>query len=341
MKSENKNKKLIIIASVFLGFILLITLIFAFWLNRTINVKNSTNQDTKEFVIKSGEGAGDIAQRLEEEKLIKSSFAFVFYLNIKSVGDNLQIGEYRVRQDLTIIQVAEILTKGKIQTNVITIPEGWDMEKIANYLANKKIMTKNEFLAQARLENYRSKYGFLKDVPEGASLEGFLYPDTYQISKSADANEIVTKMLDNFGKKIKPYESRVAKSDMNLYQTVSLASVVEREVSKPGDRKLVASVFLNRLEIGMALESCATIQYILKENKKQFTYEETRTPSAYNTYLNRGLPKGPIGNPSIESIAAVVEPQDSNYLYFLSAKGVTYFSRTLDEHNAKKAKYLD
>jgi UPF0755 protein len=177
--------------------------------------------------------------------------------------------------------------------------------------------------------------------PGNVDLEGFLYPDTYIFEKNVTADEVVEKMLQNFDKKLTAgIKARAKNSELSLYEVITLASIVEREVAKPEDRKLVGSVFLNRLEIGMALESCATIQYITGENKKQFTYAETRVASPYNTYINRGLPPGPIGNPSIDSILAVIEPQDSNYLYFLSADGTTYFSRTLDEHETKKAKYL-
>jgi UPF0755 protein len=338
---KNNRKKQILIGLSLLGAVLIVVVIFALWLNSAISSKPSIKPTTKNFTIQVGEGAGDIAQRLEEENLITNSFAFVFYLNLKQVGNKLQAGEYVLKENLTMPEVAEILTKGQIQTNKITIPEGWDLEKIALSLETKGFVKKDAFLAQARVENYRGKYPFLGTLPEESTLEGFLYPDTYQLSKSADANEIITKMLDNFGKKIKPYESDISKSKFTLYEIVNLAAVVEREVAKADDRKLVASVFLNRLNINMALESCATIQYILDDNKKQFTYEETRTPSPYNTYINRGLPRGPIGNPSIESIAAVVRPVESSYLYFLSSEGITYFSKTLDEHNVKKAKYLD
>lgn len=341
MQKEDKNIRMLKIGVGLLALVFCFALILAFWLNRTINAQNSTDSTPKTFSVQTGEGGGDIAQRLEDEKLIKSSFAFVFYLNLKRVSDKLQVGDYQIRSNLTIPEVADILTQGKIQTNKITIPEGWDINKIAAYLDGKGIVTKEEFLAQAKVSNYRNKYSFLSDVPDGGNLEGFLYPDTYQLSKKADANEIIVKMLNNFQTKIKPYDAKIKANKMSLYEIVNLASIVEREVAKADDRKLVASVFLNRLEINMALESCATIQYILKESKKQFTYEETRTPSAYNTYTNRGLPPGPIGNPSIDSIAAVVDPVDSNYLYFLSSKGVTYFSKTLDEHLTKKAKYLD
>lgn len=200
------------------------------------------------------------------------------------------------------------------------------------------IVTKKDFLEAAK-KDY--DYDFLEGKPSTVDLEGFLYPDTYIFEKDVTADEVVGKMLENFDKKLTAdIKAKADKSDLSLYEIVTLASVVEREVAKPSDRRLVASVFSNRLEIGMALESCATIQYITGENKKQFTYAETRVASPYNTYINRGLPPGPIGSPSIDSILAVIEPEDSGYLYFLSADGTTYFSRTFEEHEAKKARYL-
>lgn len=338
MQKEKHNKRL------FLGIgalvIVILVALWGLWLSRTINEKNSALTKTKSFSIQSGEGAGEIAERLEDEQLIKSSFAFVFYLNLKRAGDGLQVGDYQIPQNLNIPQVAEIITKGRVSTNKITFPEGWDIQKMAARLEAKNLMKRSDFLNQAKAEKYRSEYSFLKGVPAGASLEGFLYPDTYEIGKSVTPDQMIRKMLNNFQKRTEKYQAQMAASKMSEYEIVNLASIVEREVAKPEDRKLVASVFLNRLDIGMALESCATIQYILQESKKQFTYEETRTPSAYNTYLNRGLPAGPIGNPSLDSIVAVLSPQDSDFLYFLSSGGVTYFSKTFQEHEAKKAKYL-
>lgn len=314
---------------------------FGIWLSKNLKELASTSGDKVDFVIESGEGGGDIAQKLEEKKLIKSSLAFTIYLNYKKAGNKLMAGQYSIPQNLTIPQVAEILTKGKIITSKITIPEGWDNERIGGYLEEKGIGTKAEFLVKARADNYRNQYSFLIDVPREASLEGFLYPDTYQVSKNPTQDEIINAMLKNFDKKYASDLREKAKNkNMTTYELVNLASVVEREVAKADDRRTVAGVFLNRLEIDMPLESCATIQYILKSNAKTFTYEETRTPSSYNTYINKGLPKGPIANPGIDSIKAVLDPQESNYLYFLSSNGITYFAKTLDEHNANKAKYL-
>jgi len=253
-------------------------------------------------------------------------------------GDKLQAGDYEIPRNLNMIQMVEFLTTGKVTVNKVTFPEGWTLVKMGERLEANNIVTKNDFLTAAK-KNY--DYDFLDGKPANVDLEGFLYPDTYIFGKNDTADEVVQKMLTNFDKKLtSDIKEKADKSDLSLYEVITLASIVEREVAKPDDRKLVASVFLNRLEIGMALESCATIQYITGENKKQFTYAETRVVSPYNTYINKDLPPGPIGNPSIDSILAVLEPEESSYLYFLSADGVTYFSRTLDEHETKKAKYL-
>lgn len=335
-----KFKKLLIL----LGILAVIALAiggFLFWASKIIKTPNSTDGSTVSFVIEQGEGSGDIATRLSDAGLLKNRFVFVLYLNQKSLGDSVQAGEYKIPKNLTMIELAEVITRGKTASSKLTIPEGWTIDKIADRVAANGWSSKADFLKAAEYNPAKHKYEFLAGLKAGDSLEGFLYPDTYQLSIAPTADEIVGKMLANFDKKFTAdLRAKVKKTNMTTYEVVTLASIVEREVAKPEDRKLVASVFLNRLNIDMALESCATIQYISGENKKQFTYEETRVASPYNTYINRGLPPGPIGNPSIDAIKAVLEPTDSNYLYFLSADGQTYFSKTLDEHNAKKAKYL-
>jgi UPF0755 protein len=312
---------------------------FVFYAQKMVKVANSSDTTKKIIVVVEGQGAGEVAGKLKEENLIKNSFIFILYLNYKGLGDQIQTGEYEIGANLNMIDVASILTTGKIVTSKITIPEGWTIKQIADYVDKNTIVSKADFLA-ATEKTY--DYGFLSDKPKDADLEGYLYPDTYLLTSKPTADEIVKTMLDNFDKKYtKEIRDKAKASGMNTYEIVTLASIVEREVSKAEDRKLVAGVFLNRLNADMPLESCTTIQYILGVSKPQFTYEETRTPSPYNTYMNPGLPKGPIGNPSIASIEAVLYPEKSNYFYFLSSKGTTYFSRTLDEHNAKKAQYLD
>jgi len=337
-----KNKKKAwLIPALIVAFVLIFVFGFILYARSVVNTPNNGSAEKKNFVILQGQGSGDIATQLKKDKLISNRFIFILYLNYKKMGDKLQAGEYQIAGNLKMTDVASIVTTGKIVTNKITIPEGWTNERIANHIDQNTTISKNDFLKAAAYRPERDKYEFLSDLKPGDSLEGFLYPDTYQISLNPTADEIVEKMLYNFDKKLTNQDrAKIKTSGMTTYEVVTLASVVEREVAKADDRKLVASVFLNRLNSDMPLESCATVQYILNSNKTIFSYEETRTPSPYNTYINAGLPKGPIGNPSIDSIEAVLFPEKSNYFYFLSANGVTYFSKTLEEHNTKKYQYL-
>lgn len=333
----NKKKYFLIpIAVIAIGVIFVFS--FILYAQKVVKEPNSSDNTKKTFLVVEGQGAGEVAENLRKGNLIKSQFIFILYLNYKGIGDSIQAGEYEIPGNLNMIDVASIITNGKIVTNRITIPEGWTADQIADYLNKNTIIKKADFLTAVEKEY---NYEFLSDKPKEANLEGYLYPDTYILSGKPTADEVVKKMLDNFDKKYtEEIKSKAKASNMSTYEIVTLASIVEREVAKADDRKMVASVFLNRLNADMLLESCATIQYILKINKKQFTYEETRTSSPYNTYINLGLPKGPIGNPSIFSIEAVLYPEKSSYYYFLSSNGITYFSKTLEEHNAKKAQYL-
>lgn len=293
-----------------------------------------------EISIKSGEGLRLIGKDLEEKKIIKHSFPVLVYLKLRGLAGDIKAGEYEIPANSTPLEVIDILTKGKVASIKITIPEGWTVTQTAEYLAKKEIVSKEQFLTAVKK---KAKYDFLKDKPDSVDLEGFLFPDTYQISKQATADEIVSKMLANFDKKVtSEMRAQVSASDYNLYQVVTLASIVEKEVSKPQDRKIVAGIFLSRLEEGMKLQSDVTLQYFLGEDKKTFSYDETQINSPYNTYMVDGLPVGPISNPGLESINAVLNPEKTDFRYFLAAKdGTTYYSKTLEEHEEKKAKYLN
>lgn len=337
---EKRNKKLTLIIGA-LVFLVVLTASFVLWFKLTINKPNSDVATTKAFVIESGEGSGDISTRLKKEGLLRSHLAFIIYLNWQKLSDKLQAGQYDIPQNLDIKELASFLTIGKVSSSKLTIPEGWTIEKIAERVEAQFGIAKSELLAEARFANYDIP-DYFTSVEKSDSMEGFLYPATYELPKNPTAGDVVSRMYETFKKKYtREIQSQIAAKKMTTFEAVTLASIVEREVSNFDDRKLVAGVFLNRLSIGMPLESCATIQYITGTNKSQFTFAETQIPSSYNTYLHAGLPKGPIGSPSIESINAIISSTDSNYLYFLSAKGVTYFSKTLVEHNTKKAQYLD
>lgn len=322
---------------------MILTLIGYLIVRLTVNsyIKNPTTKVSKEktFVIKNGEGVREISQNLESQGLINSEYLFILYLKFHNKSGQLKAGEYILNTNYSPLQILEVIIDGRVANQRITIPEGWTIDDIAAYLDKRGIVKKADFV-HAASKNY--DYDFLSDKPNGVDLEGYLFPDTYDLPLKIDSEGIVRLMLDNFDKKLtRDIRSQAAASGKNFHEVLTLASVVEREVAKPDDRKLVAGVFQNRLNIGMRLESCATIQYILKTNKTRFSYEETRVESPYNTYIKDGLPPGPIANPGIDSIKAAITPEASDYYYFLSKDGVTYYSKTQEEHDIKVAEYLN
>jgi UPF0755 protein len=193
-------------------------------------------------------------------------------------------------------------------------------------------------------EYFREKYGydFLADIPQGKTLEGYLFPDTYFFLKNAASEDIIKKMLDNFGEKLTPdLRTEIENQKKSIYDVITMASIIEGEVKSENDRQIVSGIFWKRVNDNRTLQSCATLAFILGENKKQYTFLDTRVDSPYNTYLNKGLPPGPINNPGLDSIKAAIYPETTDYNYFLTdpKTGQTIFSKTIEEHNANKAKY--
>jgi len=334
-----KYKKFLVPGIIALGSILLFCALVAGYYFYFLNTPADKNGTEVTFVVTKGEGTRTISTNLVKKKIITQDFVFLVYLRLSGLSSNIQAGDYTLSPAMAPLNIADILTKGKVTSKKITIPEGWTIDDIGTYLEEENIVKKADFVTATK-QKYTND--FLVDKPAGQDLEGYLFPDTYQISATSTAVEIVGLMLDNFGDKLSPdLRAAISGSGMDIYETITLASIVEREVAKPEDRKVVAGIFENRLNSGISLESCATIQYILKSDKPRFSYEETRVESPYNTYIYPGLPLGPIGNPGIDSIRAVLFPESTSYLYFFSADETTYYSKTLDEHETKIYKYLD
>ncbi len=313
---------------------------YQFYINHGIDAAASDNDAEKTFVVNKGENLNQIAENLEKEGLIKKALFFESYIKKEDLETKLQAGEYILKATMTPKEIGNLITGGSTKEGQITIPEGWKAEEIAEDLSQEGIISKQEFMNLVKKSDF--DYAFLSDKPENASLEGYLFPDTYRIDQEANSQEIIQKMLDNFDQKLtQALRDEIKKQNKTIFEIVNLASIIEREVPKEKDRKIVAGIFYNRLDLGKALESCATIQYILGSNKKQFTYEETRTESPYNTYTNAGLTPGPICNPGITAIKAAISPQKTDYLYFLSGiDGKTYYAMTYEEHEVNKTKHL-
>lgn len=297
------------------------------------------------FTVKKGETAKEIIGRLKKEGMIKSKLFFELYVYFKKLENKFRAGEYKLRFGTGVRELAKILTSGGgLAETEITIIEGWGIKDIGLYLEKEGLMAKNDFLAAAKNigPQWLEKHDFLKDKPSEADLEGYLFPDTYRIFKDEDAVQIIKKMLDNFNRKLDiGLKEEIKKQGKSIFEILTMASLIEKESREDKDRKIVADIFYKRLKAGQPLESCATINYILGKNKRRLSFEDTRIKSSYNTYLNLGLPPGPICNPSLSAIKAAVYPQETDYWYFLSPDdGSIIYSKTFEEHNKNKAKYF-
>lgn len=328
----------------FLVFFFLIAFIGGgfFYIQHQISAPLNLKAEERTFVVRTGESLTDIAENLEEEGLIKNNLYFIFYVWKGRFSNKLQAGNYLLSSAMSVSQIADKFKSGEVISGeiTITIPEGFKIGKIGERLK------KNNFqfsVLEFKIKDFKNKYDFFKDAPPESGLEGFLFPDTYKFYPEATANDVIEKMLDNFGKKFgNDLRTEILSQGKTIYQVVVMASLIEKEVKTFEDRQIVSGIFWKRLEEQRPLESCATIAYLLNLDKWRYSIEDTRKPSPYNTYLNRGLPPGPICNPGIESIKAAVLPKDSLYDFFLTdpETGNTIFSKTLEEHNINKAKYF-
>ena len=308
---------------------------------------------THPFKVQRGDGSRAIGQKLKRGGVIRSKWAFVLYVSALGIASDLRPGTFAFGDSSTIPDIAERLVRGGTEEHTITIPEGWNIYDIANYLENNSLSSRSEFLAVANGEDSRAwallekEFTFLSDIPPGSRrLEGYLFPDTYRIFAHTPTIDIIRKMLSNFGQKIKPSLETDASRTVTLFEVVTMASLLEKEAKEENDQAIVSGILWKRISLGFGLQVDATINYARRmilgaAPKSRLSTEETKINSPYNTYKYRGLPKGPIANPGLSSLGAALLPKNSPYLYYLSTEdGTIIFSKTLEEHNTAKAKYL-
>jgi len=319
---------------------------FLYWWS--LNSPFDPNGTERLFTVNKGETVKQVAAGLEKEGLIKSAFYFKY--RVWRQKQSVKAGEYLIGPKLTTGEIIRILSAGEVvgRERTIRIIEGWNLKEIGAYLEKNSAVTAKSFVALtgAPLSGWKFAFikpSFLADAPKTASLEGYLFPDTYKIFKDAAAEEIIFKLLDNFDKKLTAEMRReIKRQKKTVYEIATMASLIEKEVRSEADMKIVSGIFWERLANRVALNSCATLAYILGVNKPQYSLDDTKIESPYNTYKYRGLPPGPIANPGLNAVKAAIYPTPTAYNYFLSdpATGQTIYSKTLEEHNANKAKYL-
>ncbi len=312
---------------------------FGFFVNKTLTTPAGNSNEAKIFTIEQGSGNTKIATDLKNQGLIEYPWLFLGFIRYKNLNNKMQVGKYELKDTMTISEIADILSQGKIAENQVTFPEGFTIDQMARKLEEQKIVKAADFKKATKVYY---PYRFLDDRSKVNTLEGFLFPDTYKFTLDATTDSIVEKMLNNFDKKLTgQMREDIKKTNMNIYEVITTASIIEKEVPNLEDQKVVAGIFYKRWNSDMLLQSCATLQYILKTNKKIFSQADTQIASPYNTYLHKGLPPGPICNPGISAIEAAIYPTKTDYLFFLSAKdGKTIFAKTYEEQLANQEKYL-
>ncbi|MDR1933048.1 MAG: endolytic transglycosylase MltG [Spirochaetales bacterium] len=296
------------------------------------------------FTISEGEPLVSVARRLEAGKLVRSSRFLVALSKLRRSETLFQRGSYLVPPGKTTRGIHDFLIAGSQLLVRVTIPEGWTLSRTAGLFEEKKICSRESFLAAAQNRGTLDSLG----IPADSAL-GYLFPDTYFFPEDFPADRIIAEMAGNFRRKMSEIDPEYEKlRPGELHEQVTLASIVEREYRDPAEAPLMASVFYNRLGIKMALGSCATVEYIITEIQKKphpefLTYRDIEIPSPYNTYQHIGLPPGPICNPGKTALEAVFFPAKTDYWYFVlkdPAAGTHFFSRNLQEHNSAKVVYL-
>lgn len=289
------------------------------------------------FVVDSGESISEIITNLQEGNLVHSVLGAKIAFRLSGVSA-IKDGSYNISPRMDTWQIARVMGAGETSTARIIIPEGFTTNQIAERLDAQGVITAKDFLFSA--ENFPPDFDFLKGRPNN-SLEGYLFPDTYNMNKGTSADSLVRQMITNFDRRTNSLAKDIEASGYSLHEVLTIASLVEKEARTDGVRKMVAGIIFNRLNIGMRLDIDATVRYLTNNWKNPITSSDLNINSPYNTRKNAGLPPGPICNPGLSSIKAVLSPTDSDYFYYLhDADGNTHYAKTLAEHNVNKAKYL-
>jgi len=341
--------KLVFLSILILGVILIITFGIYF-------PKEPGSQIEKVFSIREGKRGKEIAENLKDEGLIKNALLFRLYVITIGKSDKLQAGDYIFSPSMTISQIAKKIISGEVIKEKITIIEGWNLRDIGFYFENKGLFMAEELWELVgfplvdyskvtdipRPKDFSTEFDFLADRPKNLGFEGYLFPDTYEIKKGTSLEEIIRKILQNFDKKLTPeLREEIKKQQKTIFEIIIIASLIEKEVKTFEDKELVSGILWKRLKNNIPLQVDATISYITGKRTIKISKEETEIDSPYNTYKYLGLSLGPVSNPGLESIIAATSPKDSDFWYYISTpEGKTIFSKTLEDHNLAKAKYL-
>lgn len=300
----------------------------------------SSDTSRKPFEVAAGETPSFIAKHLEQEKLIRSALAFELYAKINGHADNLQAGTYKLSPSQSVSDIIGELLKGQNAAYNVLIPPGLTLKQLADPSVKSSFASQG-FSADEIQRAFAAAYDspLLKDKPEGASLEGYIFPETFQVKEGSSLESVLQRSFDTLYERLVAdgLVEKFAAQGLTLHQALTLGSIIQKETSVPATQAKVAQVFLSRLKIGMTLGSDVTFIYAAK----QLGVEPTSTlDSPYNTRIHGGLPPGPIATMNYTALQAVAEPAQGDYLFFVAGDdGTVYFSRTNEEHEQQVQQY--
>jgi len=358
MEERKSEVKIVrkIVAIVAISIVLLLGVIGLFGYNYVKSALKPVDPDATKTIaveVPIGSGLGSISTLLEKEGIIKDARVFKYYAKFKNESQ-FQAGKYDLTQAMTFDEIIESLKTGKVYRKPVftmTIPEGLTLEQIGNIVEKKTPYTQKEFMdlvtSDEFVQKMKAKYPELVTDAVLADnirydLEGYLFPATYSYFEEKPSLEsIVDEMVGAMDKLVKSYSDVLAEKKISVHQLLTFASLLEEEATAQTDRETIASVFYNRIDQGMPLQTDPTVLYALGSHKDRVMYKDLEVDNVYNTYKNKGLPPGPIAGAGKSSIEATLNPSKTDYLYFLADKqGVNHFSKTYDEHLQKVEKYL-
>ncbi len=358
---QNKRKSFrrgsIAVISSIIFFILILLII---WFTLAIFLpKDSNNQENVVFIIEQGMGSEEISKALKEQGLIKSKIAFDIWVFVSGKDDSLMAGGYDLSSAMSANQIISKLISGEVALEDLIIKPGMDLRDIGWWFENQGMFQAEEMFELVGFPavrhfstsspegpglpyDFSDEFSFLQDKPGNVSLEGYLYPDTYQIEKGETVKMVARKILSNFDQKVTgELRNEIKAQGRTIFEVINLASLLEKEVKTREDKEIVAGIILKRIRNGWLIQIDATLTYLTGKSSGGLTNNDKKIESPYNTYKYFDLPLGPIANPGIDSIEAAVYYKNSPYWYYLTTpEGETKFGQTLEDHNYYKAIYL-
>ena len=318
-----------IVAAVVLGILLAFYSLILWW-------PQGNPYDSVKVTIPKGASLKQVSATLQDYNIIRNERSFLLAVKTLGYEKDMPAGRFKLLNASTNFDIIDQLVNG-IQVNKrVTILEGWTIAAIAKELNNKIGVDQNEFKSACKNKLLLWKWGISED-----SVEGYLFPNTYLFSEEEDVQDIIGRMINEYKERITlAFRDRMKVLGMNENEIITLASIIEGEAIYDSERAVISGVYHNRLNIGMRLQADPTIQYIITDSPRRLLNKDLKIKSPYNTYLNKGLPPGPINNPGIESIKAALYPDETDYIYFVATgDGYHTFSRTKEEHNIAKRKF--